>query len=1678
MTRPKLRAVWLLSLVVLGTLAVLTTVGASAAAAGNQSSAQVEIVGIGTDGSGNLYVTVRGTTSEPVTDLKFWYNDTDTATKLGPTQYGDGNFDTAFYTNGSKTAFSAGDSISTATPDVKFVFDSIKTSYQYKQHPFLVNVTAFDETYGSTDGTNRSVITGQHYDVSAQDHQGTSLTDVPVMLYDESTNESLGHSFIPAATGSMVFHCRGVEVGDDCQDPDANSPGTLVGVTGKTYPAPVTFESMSLAESNATGKTDVARGQSTLTADRPAAISFLQWSAMTGGGSAPAVEEIYIRNESSNTIVWQNTNVGGGFTPTFLDPNSKFNVTFNDPDGFGSERRYYATGSKGMSFVQYRIDTASLSTSTVTGQVVNESGDPVADAVVFAEPDRSPGDRIDVYNSTTTDSNGIFSMTLPETAQLSRNYGIRMVGTDASGGTPIYFPTVDNNHGDGYTVKSGKTVLPPVTIEKGGLVDIDVSGTIPGRAFGSLSGTSTAYPSMTRESTSNSLNTFSFGAKTPGSASVAMMSPTTGTQSQVAYNIWGRSNNPINVCGEAVSVSQGAETSASCTLETAGFLNISVQEYGSILQQTSSSQADLESFRFFWSNELVIRNATNGNLMTYLGPDGMRQYMLNRPGSSNDIKIPVPAGDYSVHLRPADRSVEQTTVNDTATYSVASGGTTDVTLDRADEFKIRPVFGRMTESLTRSENNVIAVFAADPATGSRLDDTDPVSVSVRLLHPNGTVASGRVELTHNSSDGSFDTTSFKPSNLNVDAGSYLASVTVSYSQGDRTYNSTISGPVQVSGFNAGMALGTRTAAPGDDVLGQLHAYSGGSGLDANAADIDIKIFDQNGKLVNQTTPSNGISSGQGSFTVTMPDTPGRYRIQTKIEDTTGNQGIAQRSIRVSKVDLSVETDKDVYQPTGTVTLRVEATDSTDGSAITDASIEARINNQRARATTNSEGVATIDLDPGTYATGPTWTRGHGIGVTLRHETASDVIQKTTGTGFEVQAFPARASPTADRFGTAEKPKIDVSIPTSVTVTGVSLVDVDGDTEVSADSTSNPASGLRRVTLQSQAVGSHVATVRVNTQKKGSQTATTQFDVKDNSVEARLSSRTVQTGESVDLTVAVRDSNGKLVSGTAVDAWLNASNPVTTTDTASGSTGSDGSVTFSLSSDVAGKHFVRVNVGQQERYLGLRVSDVTPRLEDSSGTEVSGYQAEPGTTETLYVNATTAAGSDVPDDSAVTAYVRAFGDTIELGNAKTTNGDASIDYEIPTSVPAREYTMIVEVTTKNGGGTTTGTLNVTGGNAFEIDAAMNQTALSAGETALLDATVATGDGSAVTGKSVDFVLQTAGNADDRVATVATDANGVATYNHTVASDASEGEWVLKTALNDSQSVKDYQGYSVRSIETNVVPESGPFNPGDSVSLTVHVNDSSTGNAVTATGGTVRLNLPGSTVEDTLSLSGSSPYSTTVDVPSDSSVTGTRSVSVTARKDGSGGTDSALIDVENDSESANFSVARPITAGQSTTVTMNGTVDETAVLTAISPNAGTVAHNGSVSISSTGDTQTQLTIDSAGLYLVKLEVPQVGTVTDTVQVKPSGNSPTVWAGPDASSNATSFNRTEDIYIKTNQSGMSATVVTSNESYSVELDAQDGSTYYGVISATRAPGNYIVRLDSASAVGVDDTIIEVNA
>lgn len=446
--REKVLAVSLTVAMLVSGLAGVVALSGTAAAAGNSQStnSQLEVVNAQQTEGGNLAVTVQANSSESVTDLSFTYRDLPGGSTKGPIEFSNPNNFLGAKIAGGKE-FPPGSPLTFSNNSgkngkVTYTIDSVATGFSYLNSPFRINVTNNDAAYASADTGNRSVLTANHYQVGAVDHTGSPLSGVPIMMFEEATNSSGGFGFLQS--GSKNIHCQGIDDGGTCTNPDTDAASSVVmndfGRT-QTSDAPVSFQTFALSQSNASDKTDPgSRGSVTLTADSARAPVFVGWQSVLNANSRPNVDNITVVNTENDRVVYQDSDLSfESETPVFLQPNTRYTFSLENGATFGTVNRSLVAPTKGTVRAAFRIETGSVATSTVAGQIVDESGNGVSDAVVVAQPERATGNQIQIYNSTTTDANGLFSMQVPETSQFQeQEVGFRIVGTDTSSGTPVY----------------------------------------------------------------------------------------------------------------------------------------------------------------------------------------------------------------------------------------------------------------------------------------------------------------------------------------------------------------------------------------------------------------------------------------------------------------------------------------------------------------------------------------------------------------------------------------------------------------------------------------------------------------------------------------------------------------------------------------------------------------------------------------------------------------------------------------------------------------------------------------------------------------------------------------------------------------------------------------------------------------------------------------------------------------------------------------------------------------------------------------------------------------------------------------------------------------------------------------------------------------------------------------
>ena len=1618
----------------------------------------------------------------------------------------DGSTEPLNVSNGNVTA--------TTTPSgvTQLTLDSGEAPYSPGATAIRVTQGSENTSYASTADSHRAVLTVNYVSFTATNATGTPLAGRPFVYYDASTNETLGMS-MTSPTGSFVQHCRGVVSGTDCVLPsDGTTTSTVftpsrLAAFGPTPPAitgTVRVDVYDMAASNGTGKAQVAPGShAALTADTPVAPRFVEATPL--GGTYRSPTELVVTDRDTGVVVYEwnkTTSPVSSPQPFFASPTEQYRISLSVTDGsttYGPFEYAFMTPTKGMGQIGLKYQTGASSTAPVTGQVVNGTGAPV-EGVVFAEKfvgEGSAPTSATVINATHTDTNGKFEMRLPVTSQTAVNgknvrYQFRVVSNETSDtGTPLYYPTTFANDGDGYAALDTRTVLPPMTIEQGGVVAVALrneSGSLPSsNAIAELSRTTLRNGRTVRTAETSSFAQLAFDpSRIPSQGSLSLISPTSGPESSLVYNVWALSQSSMGVdflCAEGVGVSQGSTTASTCTFEESGTLNLSVTAYDSAVQQSSGQSEAVGRWSYFAENTLVVRNASTGDVVTYIG-GGIQSYFLGGMHTYN-ASVPLPAGDYTVELAPRYEFMERTDVTHTQAMTVTAGGTTDLTLSRAADFEIERQPGRFPGSVTRSADNTVAVSVFDPATGSALSDTE-LTVTGQFLYDNGTEASDSFALSYNGSATPtpvVDTETLQPATLGVDAGRYVLAVTATHATADETYNTTRRFPVEVSGFSTSLELSRRSVGTGDDVAGVVRAFDTTgdtpTAIAADASGITITVSDENGKQVSETTASSGLTDGKTAVSVSMPDTQGLYKLSVLVESNGGSQGIAQEWVRVSDLRIDTSTPKDSYGPTDTVNLTVSVTDASTGDAVGDAGITVGLNGNETTKTTDATGESTFSLPPSTFGRDGAWQGDQFAEVTVTKEESAGVVRQTTGVGFDVSSVTAFVEPRRGSFGADETAYVDVYTPPGTTVRSVTLTRLND--EGKSVAATEVASGYHELDLGTLPVGEYTASVRVSTDT-GEQTFQASFAVESFMIEAEPGKFRYDTNEAIPIDVTLRHTNGSVVAGQQVNATLFYADSRIEKASASATTGADGTATISgLSSDENGQHFVEVEADGQRRLLGLQVSDLTATLLDGAGgTSVDGYTWAPGTDQTVHVDVDVG-GSPAADGATVTAFVDAYENRIELGSGETAGGEVSIPVIVPEGVAAGTYGLTVRVQTASGTtGYTYGFVEIAGGSALSVDLSTDDRVYAPGDDATLSSTVTDASGAPVSGKTVEFTLASENSPEETLGTAATDAGGTAEYTYSVPADKTNGEYVVRAKLAETPSIKDVSGFQVSSFGVDVTPNETAYTPGDTVGLDVTVTDRTSGAAATATDGVVHIVAPGGTERLVdVGPSGSSPYTVSFDLPDDDSATGSYSVDVMMRNDNAVGVGSTLVEVASATESTNLSVPERVTAGETATVTVNGTLTTTGTLTVFSPGAESTAYrNESVPISPT-DTAVDVTVDSAGVYVFKLEAPNVGTRTEIVTVEPAADAvPSLLVGPDLSSTSANFSTTEDIYVRTDQAGATATLVGPDETFEVSLNRQDGSTYYGVLSKQRAADTYLVRLDTANATAVNETVVEVEA
>ncbi|MEF8778563.1 MAG: hypothetical protein V5A36_06610, partial [Natronomonas sp.] len=680
--------------IVLGVVAIGALSGAAVAEHAEQSDDRIQIVDAFND-SGNTTVAVQATTSEQVSDLRFIHDNR--TNEVGPLTHSNEGINGSQYDNGS--IFESGDSFNATSGDNGVVFFELNQSWESSQ--IEINASAEGMTYANADRANRSVLTANAYSVSLENASGGTISSsIPVAVFNSSTQEL--HELVEIQEDNN-FHCGGVLNGGTCADPDTNGSAhtylmqsSLEEVT--PLPSSSAVRGIDSRTSNSSTQTTLT-GPHTLTLNQSTALieyGIFDYN-LSNDDPVSDITRIEVKNRTTGvTVQQQNSKAMGGVL--LLEPKTDYDIVIERDSG-ETYTRPLTIPTKGFTSKPILVEgDTDPATEEVFGIVRNETNSPVDNVTVTAELAHA-GSIPPAYNSTTTNKFGLFSMRLPQTSDpLGERYQFQLASSKTDSGTLKFFPTRDDNNGDGYEVRNSRTILPPLEIQQGGEVDITVTNESGGEiasnnSITSLSQTTTSTGDRTRGALVESFGIFGFSTSVNSSV-IRLPSPTTGAQDDVSYNVWGledieEGESPIELCADQTDISQGARSTSACDLEDGGTLNISLTRYGSLIETNRSRARDVGKPSYYRENILIVRNATTGNVTTYFGPKGIQQGFT--PNDDNKtLSVPVPAGTYTVELRPTNQFDDITAVRNSANVSVAENQTEQVALESGRDFLIEP----------------------------------------------------------------------------------------------------------------------------------------------------------------------------------------------------------------------------------------------------------------------------------------------------------------------------------------------------------------------------------------------------------------------------------------------------------------------------------------------------------------------------------------------------------------------------------------------------------------------------------------------------------------------------------------------------------------------------------------------------------------------------------------------------------------------------------------------------------------------------------------------------------------------------------------------------------------------------------------------------------------------------
>jgi hypothetical protein len=1295
----------------------------------------------------------------------------------------------------------------TNPPCVLFVLNG--TNAPFTNKTIQINGTVYNKTdYSSAssecnqNGCNGTMFTINYVSIETKNADGSGfLPNTPLMAFNNTTKTFIMNG--PALTDSNGYwaeHCWGVVQGGNCINatPYGNISSNWCFVHGIRFPlnnsdpiCPINqttmFYGLDFLSSNMSSQQTITPGTPlVMNLGTPSSMSMIMASDWNPDNQ---MQQMSMSNLNSVNVYDYNTNnllfsLGGGGgqgggPPAFLQPYTLYKINFSY--GGTNYNFPFMTPIAGMTGAQVLLaNNSSYGPSdyrTIVGKVVNESknanGDyyPVAGAVVYAQFFKGPGGAfgIQFFNSSVTDSNGIFTMRIPRSRTPDENpqggnmyfplWQFYIVSNQTNNGVPIYFPTMDNNKNKGYFAIGDTVVLPPLFLKAGGQVDVNVTLNNASMVLSELSKFATPATGVITDGTTGkfAMTSMFSNVNPPSSMIMSLLSPN-GTTPNLVVDLFGKNNSLfgggdpmsgsiVSACfNNSFNVTQGARTNIICNLTSIGYLNLTVRTCQDIFTQSGCNmQMQAGRFDFWFEMNGVIRNSNN-QVVAYLSPEGILLENLIGQGQSDAIRIPLPPGNYTLELAsPLDYSRYLGVYNRT-TFAITAGATTILNLTRANSWNIQPMFN---PSLVRSGNNSLNISITN-MTGNLLSNGSIILTGKVLKLSKFAANNTPIIFNYDPNRSVFYNNTFDPSSYtdvsgNALNGKYLFLFNATNVTNNISYSTNQLMPINIYDFQVGVDLGGFTFGTGQNISAKVFAYNTSTnpptGLNAtvintSSSNITTTIYDESGAQVTSVvTSASNLTNGQGTVNITLPGTLGFYEIVTSVTTdscfsagcTNNTVGVADNWVQVSNLNVKLSTDKQNYQTTDTVALAVQITNATNGSAITGVSIEAVVDNGNTPSlgTTVSDGKAIINLNPSILlnSSGGTWSYGwHSIKVKISGSVGTNVFKVDTWSGFDVRGF--------DLFLRSDKPSYGTT--DNVTISAYGPLESFSITEVKVDSTTLTqgsinncnvtvgvtfcidtawGAGSNNIKIGNWSVGHHNVVVTISF-GGGQQKVYTGFDVSNYNIIATTDNFAYDLNQNITLSVKASYTNGTALNNTNVVATLFKAQPPNDifVTQVNNTTDSTGQTILRLNATQPGFNFIKINVSGQLQFIGVQVSSIKVTLLNATGgSTITNYNAAPGSATTIYVNATNATGANVPDGSTITASIWAFGNRVELPSNTTTNGNTTIPIQIPSFAPSQVYGLEIRVTTPSGeqGFAPPATLTVAGGSALQLSASTDR-----------------------------------------------------------------------------------------------------------------------------------------------------------------------------------------------------------------------------------------------------------------------------------------------------------------------------------------------------------------------------------